>query len=363
MSQGTGRPGYATLDAMGTPRRRQVAQAVVSLAVVGAVFVGVLPRIADLSEVGRQIGAMTAVEVATLMAVALWNLLTYLFVWVASLPGLRYGQAAVATQSTTALANTVPAGAAVAIALAYSMFSSWGFKRSAITLAMLVSGVWNNFVKLGLPVLALALLAVSGEAGVASTVAGVAGIATLVAAVVVFALMLRRETTVRRVGLIVQRVAAPVARLVRRGAPHGWDQALISFRSRTIHLLGSRWHWLTLATVVSHLSLFLVLLVALRHVGVSEDEVGSVEVLAAFAFVRLLGAIPITPGGLGVIELGLIAGLVAAGGDRAQVVASVLVYRSLTYLLPIPVGVICYAIWRRNQRWRRTPPSVETVPA
>ncbi len=348
---------------MGKSRRRQAVQAVVSLAVVAAIFVGVLPRVADLSEVRSQIGAMTGVEVGTLVAVALWNLLTYLFVWVASLPGLGYGQAAVVTESTTAVANTVPAGAAVAIGLTYSMFASWGFRRSVITLAVLVSGIWNNFVKLGLPVLALALLAVQGEATGARVVAGVFGIATLVAAVVVFALMLRKETTARRLGLFAQRMAAPVIRLGRRGAPEGWDRALVAFRSKTIGLLESRWHWLTVATVVSHLSLYLVLLVALRHVGVSEDEISWVEVLAAFAFVRLLSAIPITPGGLGVIELGLIAALVTAGGDRSQVVASVLVYRSLTYLLPIPVGLVCYVVWRRNKRWRRAPPGVEPVPA
>jgi uncharacterized membrane protein YbhN (UPF0104 family) len=46
--------------------------------------------------------------------------------------------------------------------------------------------------------------------------------------------------------------------------------------------------------------LFLVLLLALRHVGVSQRQVGWIEALAGFALVRLLSAFPITPGGLGV---------------------------------------------------------------
>jgi uncharacterized membrane protein YbhN (UPF0104 family) len=50
----------------------------------------------------------------------------------------------------------------------------------------------------------------------------------------------------------------------------------------------------------------------------------------ACAFIRLVSALPITPGGLGVVELGLTAALIAAGGDRAEVVAGVLVYRALT---------------------------------
>ena len=59
--------------------------------------------------------------------------------------------------------------------------------------------------------------------------------------------------------------------------------------------------------------------------------------------------------GLGVIELALIGGLSAAGGDREQVTAAVLVYRMLTYVLPIPLGVLCYAFWRRNRSWRVEP--------
>ncbi len=348
---------------MAISRRRQVVQAVVSLAVVGAIFFGVLPQVTDLGEVGSEIAAMTAIEIGTLLVVAAWNLLTYLFVWVACLPGLSYGQAMVVTQSTTAVANTVPAGSAVSIGLGYSMFSSWGFKRSAITLALLVSGIWNNFVKLGLPVLALALLAVAGETSAGRIVAALLGIAALLAVVAIFTAALRTEAAARKVGLVAQRVAAPAARLLRRRPPEGWDTAVRRFRSKTILLLSSRWHWLTLATFVSHLSLYLVLLVSLRHVGVSDNEVSWVEVLAAFAFVRLLSAIPITPGGLGVIELGLIAALVTAGGERPEVVASVLVYRSLTYLLPIPVGIACYGVWRRNKRWRRASPSAEPVPA
>ena len=106
----------------------------------------------------------------------------------------------------------------------------------------------------------------------------------------------------------------------------------------------------------------LVLLVALRAVGVSESEVSWAEALAAFSFARIVTAIPLTPGGLGVVELALTGGLVAAGGDRPQVVAAVLIYRFLTFLPPIPLGVASYVFWRRNRSWRRAAvPSAEPV--
>ena len=89
--------------------------------------------------------------------------------------------------------------------------------------------------------------------------------------------------------------------------------------------------------------------------GFSESEVGWAEILAVFAFTRLVTAIPLTPGGLGVVELALTSGLVAAGGNCEEVVAAVLVYRFLTYVPPIPLGIISYVFWRRNTSRRREP--------
>jgi hypothetical protein len=78
--------------------------------------------------------------------------------------------------------------------------------------------------------------------------------------------------------------------------------------------------------------------VALRHVGVPDEAVGWAEVLFVFASTRLLTAVRFTPGGAGVVEALLIGGLVAAGGQQAEVAAAVLVFRGLTWLLPMPIG-------------------------
>ena len=321
----------------------------VSLVVVAAVFVGVLPRVADLAEVRRTVGAMTAFEVGTVLAVAGWNLWSYWLVQVSSLPGLRVGQAAVVTQSATSLANTVPAGAAVGIGVVYRMYISWGFSRSAVTLSLLVSGMWNNLAKVGMPVIALALLALQGGASTALVLASLAGVAVLVVTLAVFGLALRSDRFARRVGASVEGVVSRLRRVFRRGPVSGWAESAAGFRAETIDLLRKRWLALTASTVISHLSLYAVLLVALRHVGVSEAEVSAAEVLGAFAFVRLISALPVTPGGLGVVELGLTAALVVAGGDEEGVVAGVLVYRALTYLLPIPLGGLAYLWWRRRR--------------
>jgi putative heme transporter len=344
------------------PPTRRIIQGLGSLVLIVAIFYFLLKGIA-FNQVWAAIRALTGLELATLAAVAGWNLCTYAFVWMSVTPGLLFGRAMVMTQATTAVANTVPAGSAIGIGMTYGMLGSWGYSRSRITTAVLVSGVWNSFIKLGLPVLALALVALQGNAGGGRVTAALAGIAGLVAAVVVFALMLRSEEVAGRFGVLAGRVASRLLRLVGRPPVAGWELATVKFRGRTIDLVENRWVVITVTSLVSHLSLYAVLLLTLRHLGVSNAEVGWAEVLAVFAFARLATAIPFTPGGAGLVEAVLIGGLAAAGGAKPQVVAAVLVYRALTWLLPIPVGVGCYLWWRRRSTVAPVTPAPTAVAA
>jgi putative heme transporter len=320
---------------------------VLSLVLIAAIFYFLLKDI-SLADVWSAITAMTWSELAILAVVAGWNLCTYAFVWMTVTPGLSFGRAMIMTQATTAITNTVPAGSAIGIGMTYAMLGGWGFSRSRITIAVLVSGVWNAFAKLAIPVLALALVALQGNASAGRLTAALLGIGGLIAAIVVFALMLRSERMAEKVGVASGRVVSRLLALVRRPPVQGWEIATVKFRSRTIDLLEHGWLPITAATLVSHLSLYLVLLVCLRDVGVSNAEVNWAEVLAVFAFARLATAIPFTPGGAGVVEAVLITGLTAAGGFKPEVVAAVLVFRALTWALPILVGVCCLIWWRKQ---------------
>ncbi|NEK59714.1 UPF0104 family protein [Geodermatophilus sabuli] len=337
------------------PRWRRLVTPVLSLVLAAAVLGWFLPQFTSLSEVWGAVRAMSGAEIALLLAVTVWNLATYQFVLVATMPGLTLRQATVSTLTTTAVSNTVLGGAAIALGLTYGLNSSWGFSRSRTSVSLLVAGLWNNFAKLALPVLALSLLAFGSTPSTGRVVAGAAGLGGLVAVVVLLGLLLHSPAGAARIGRGAGRAASALLRPFGRPPVTGWDQATTKFRDRTALLLRARWHWITLGTLVSHLSLFVVLLVALRIVGVDDAQVSVVEALAVFAFARLLTAVPFTPGGLGVVELAMITGLAAAGGDRPLVAAAVLVYRALTYVLPIPLGLGTYVFWRRNRSWRRPP--------
>jgi len=323
-------------------------QATVSLVVVVAIFAFAIPRIADYSAVWATILELTPIELWSLVGATAFNLVTYWLVNTAALPGLTLGRSGILTTTTTSVANTLPAGGAVAVGLTYTILRSWGFGGQEIALYVGVTGIWNVFLKLGLPIVALALLAFGGGTNAALVVAALVGLVVLAVAVGAFSLMLWKKQLARRIGDALGRAVSFLRRPLRRPPLQGWGEQAVAFRKRTILLVARRWLQLTLATVLSHLALWFVLLLALRHVGVAEQEVSTLHVLAVFAFGRLIGALPITPGGLGVIELGYIGGLVAAGGPRAQVVAAVLLFRVLTYGIQIPLGGFTYLLWRRR---------------
>ncbi len=190
-------------------------------------------------------------------------------------------------------------------------------------------------------------------------------------------LLLRSDRLAAAIGQGVGRIVRAIGRRFGRdlGNREEWAERAVSFRERSVDLIRQRWIALTLTALMGHLSLWLVLLVAVRAVGITQSQVSWVEVLAAFAFVRLISAIPITPGGLGVVELGLTAAL-ASGESSAvasQAAAAVLLYRALTFLLPIPIGAGCYLYWRislrrhpggdRRSRERRQPDGGGSAPA
>ncbi len=339
------------------PVWKRIVQSLISVVIVVGIFAFVLPRLASYEDVWETITDMTGLEIGSLLAVGLWNLVTYWFVMVAVLPGLRYREAAVVNQASTAVSNTLPAGGAIGVGVTYAMYTSWGFTASEIALSALVSGVWNNFVKLGMPIIAVGLLAIAGGASAAELTAAAVGFVTLVLSITLFALVLHSERLAaavgRRVGATLSRVRVWVG-----GKPLGdLGEAALAFRRRTIGLLHDRWLRLSVVSIISHGSLFIVLLVTLRHVGVSEQALSWVEALVAFSIVRLVSALPVTPGGVGVVEAGLALALRLAtdGQFDAEIVAAVLVFRAITYFMPIPLGASAYVLWRRNTSWRKMP--------
>jgi putative heme transporter len=115
-----------------------------TLAVVVAIFAGVLPRISDYGEAWHLLRALTGPETLVIAAVAAANLVSYAPVWMAAMPGLTFGRAMMADQASTAISHTVPIGFAFGVGTTVAMYHSFGFSPAVITRAVALTGIWNN---------------------------------------------------------------------------------------------------------------------------------------------------------------------------------------------------------------------------
>jgi uncharacterized membrane protein YbhN (UPF0104 family) len=329
----------------------------VAVAVIVGTYVFVLPQFADYGEVWEQVRMLSWQWIAVLLAAVALNLATFAPPWMAALPGLRYWPAETVTQASTASTYLAPGGPAVGIGISAAMLLGWGFHANEVALAVTLTGIWNQLAILGGPAVAFALLTLTGGNSASLQTIATVGLLAFVVVAGAFALALASPKMARRVGDLAARVLNWVLGLVKRG-PVGWSgESLARFRGEAIGLLRKRWAVLTLATLAGQLSVFLVLLACLRALGVGPGEVSVIEAFAGWSLARVLGSIPVTPGGLGIVELGLTSVLAGFGGNHAGVVAAVLAYRFLTIVPTLVFGAASAVTWRR----RRGTPLVEAA--
>jgi uncharacterized protein (TIRG00374 family) len=338
-----------TATAVRANRRRRLILAFVSTALIIVAFVALFPAIADYGDVWHDI---TSIPVTTLTVVTLFAIAHQLInplMTMAVIPELTYRHALVARLASTAAANTIPGGGAVGVGITYVMLGRWGHPGPQIGAAVALTGVWNNLVKLLLPAVALVGALLSGLAMpdlVDATLIGAVAILIVMLATVAIS----RSALRHRILGPVERFVSWVRRIFRRDEPPADSAPVTDFFAAVGTALGTRWRHMLFSTMAAHISLFLVLFACLRAIGGEASRVAWPEVLAAFAIIRLISAIPVTPGGLGVAELGL-TGIIASGmGEPGveRVAAAVLVFRFFTYLLPTIVGGAVALGWHRS---------------
>ena len=349
---GTG-PGRSVMlqPAAARPRRRfgrKILRTALPVVLVALIFWFAIPRFASYGSVWASIGAMAWPQALLIAAAAAGSMVASWIVICSALPSVRLREAAAVNLGSSAVANTLPAGGALAMGVSWAMLSGWGISTADYVLYTLVSGIWNVFARLILPVLALLVMVTVSRPGAGLIAAAVTGLALLAVTMAGLGLLLHSEPFALRAGRALQRALAVACRLARRPPPPGAAGWLPGFRDRAAALLAARRWQITAAMAAGNLALWLVLLACLRGIGLSQAQVPWQTSFAAFAFVRLLTMLPVTPGGIGITELGLVGILAASAGHRAtaQVTAAVLLYRAVTYLPPIPLGAVACLAWR-----------------
>lgn len=165
------------------------------------------------------------------------------------------------------------------------------------------------------------------------------------------AVVMAYDAPLRWVGGAVQRVA----NLLLRNRPPltGFSESLLAQRDEIRAVLGRQW-WQALLLSAGRLAFdYLCLLASLRATGCRPWPS---LILVAYAVSGIVGMIPLTPGGLGLVEASLSGLLVLAQVDSSQAVLATLGYRLASYWAPLCAGPIAYALFRIRYRGRPSAP-------
>ena len=243
------------------------------------------------------------------------------------------------TLGGNAVANTLPGGAAFATAFAFTEFRELGAPDVTSAWVVVVVAVVSGVALAGLA--AAGALAAFNDAQSLDLVAGVAGALVAVTAV---ALLLRRHGFLLGIG---QRAA----RLVERVRPRSraterverWAAQLGSIRP-------TRRQWVDAFVLATANWLFDCTCLVLGFLAV-RSAVPWRAILLAYGAGQLAINLPVTPGGLGVVEGSLTVALVAFGGTESSTVAAVLFYRLVSFwgLLAVGWPAAGYLILRRRR--------------
>ena len=263
----------------------------------------------------------------------------------ASLPGLTTRRALTLSLSGSAVANLLPLGGAAGVGLNYAMTRSWGFSRRSFATYTVTSNVFDVGSKLTVVAAASTILLVGGDVPVFHAGA-TAALEALVVLPLLGVLLLHRRSAAR-LGRVLDWLAAAAGRLIRRPLRTGLHERLPALSTATLALIQRRWGRLTLGTV-SYAALQAVLLWECMHVAGLDLDAASLA--GALAVDRLLTLLPLTPGGLGIVEGGMAAALTAMGAASGPAVLGVVLYRAFTYLAEIPVGGATAMLWSLRRR-------------
>ena len=260
---------------------------------------------------------------------------------------------ATAQLASNAVSRLIPGGAASGGTASYQMFTATGAPPERVVAGLTATTLLSTAVLFSLPVLSLPGVLLGG-----ATVAGTL-LRALTYGMIVFALILATgavalftDRPLRTVGLLTQRARNRL--LARRQPTTRLPDRLVDERDLIKSMLGRRW-WEALPFAAGNWLLdYSALLAALAATGARPR---ASLVLLAYVVAALLGMVPITPGGLGFVEVGLVATLGLAGVGVADATLGTLAYRLVSFWMPIPAGGVAYVLYRRRYGAKDDPPA------
>ena len=255
-------------------------------------------------------------------------------------PRLGWRTTATAQLAGSAAAKILPGGGATGGVIQAKMLIDDGQPPKAVASGLTAIGLLNNAVLFLLPVLTIPALLIGPPPAEQLQLGLLVSVVLAAAIVAVGVTALTWPGVVAAVG---RGIGAAVHVVRRRVTPAGVAGGLLAQRQRISEAFRGRWWRSVFAMAASRMFDYASLVAALVAFGAHARPS---EVLLAFVVSQALAIVPITPGGVGFVDVGLTGMLVLIGIPADTAVIGTLLYRLFSFWLPIPVGAVAWAGWR-----------------
>jgi hypothetical protein len=237
--------------------------------------------------------------------------------------------------AAAAVAHVIPAGTLGSAGIGYRLFTTDGIKGHDAAVMMATKGLGSTVVLNVLLWLSLVIsIPLAGFHPIYVTVAITGAVLMLAIGTLAFGFIRGARRASRILHAVGDRIPGLSGDRLEQAMLDAADSAKALGRDR--HTLVMSLTWASLNWILDAASLWC-------FVAAFGRFVNPVELFAAYGIANVAGALPVTPGGLGVVDSIAPLLLVSFGVTRSVATLGVLGWRLVNFWLPIPAGAIAYA--------------------
>jgi uncharacterized membrane protein YbhN (UPF0104 family) len=337
-------------------RRDAILRVGIVVAVMVVIFGIILPKYIDYQDV---IATLQGLTIQQFLIVGVFGLLAWFLtgaIFAELIPGLGFIRGTQAYLILTGIGASIPLGP-WNMAVLWVVIRGWGRPVQTTTGGILLYGIFDQLSRFGLMAIAGVFLfiaeglnrGVSVETGLITTFM-VIGLGLFILLGGGLVLVVRSERLARKLGRIAERIVGAVLRRFGRAVPD-IEGSLVKFRVTLGDTVQQRGVASFITAMTSKFAWALLMIVAMRVVGVTEQELPASIIFAGVAAVFVITVLPISPGGAGVPDLLFISFYTTytGGADSSAISAAVMLYRAFQWFLPIPISWVLLGISRRGK--------------
>jgi uncharacterized protein (TIRG00374 family) len=301
-----------------------------------------LPRVLDVLDAWTELRTISWPWFIVMLVFELGSFVCMWWLIRVALPQTDWFTASTSQMAGAAVTKAVPGGAAIGAALQFRMLAASGVRMGTAGSTMAATSIVSTATLFAMPAVALLLAFFGAPIPRGLSLVAWAGGILFILLVSFGVVAVNTDRPLVAVGSLVERAADWIAH--RRHRVNRFTVArMLAERDRVKTALGERWGQALVASAGNWLLDYLALVAALQAVGTSPRMS---LVLLAYGTAAVLSMIPITPGGLGFVEAGLVGTLTIAGVPASDAVLATLAYRMVSYWLPLPAGLGAYIAFR-----------------